>query len=578
MFFLIEFCLCSIAVALALLSPGLGARGFNKAELMLSRLARRRGLSVLVVGLGALALRAALLPVEPIPQPGIHDEFSYLLMADTFTHWRLANPAHPMWVHFETFHVLQNPTYVSMFYPAQGLFLAAGQAIAGHPFWGVWLSAGLMSAAICWMLQGWLPPIWALLGGLLAAIRLGSFSYWANSYWGGALAATGGALVLGALPRIKRKERLHDAVLMGVGFAILANSRPFEGLFFSIPIGTALLAWILGTARPFRRGRMARIILPLAVVLALTSGAMLYYFWRTTGSPFVTPYMLNVKAYNPVPYFPWQSLKSVPIYHHAEMQNFYMGWWLQQYETARAHPVLLLLFKVVGFWLYFLGPVLALPLLVLGVILPYGMSYRDIPRNTRFLLITCCISGFGLSLPVYLNPHYAAPLTAAVYALILQATQRVRRWRLRGERTGLAIVRAVPSTCVALLLLRTGAPLLHIPLPEPMPRTWCSPEQQLLGRARVLDQMRGLPGRQLAIVRYGSDHDLVNHEWVYNDADIDNSSVVWARDMGTQNEELIAYFKDRHAWLIEPDETPARVSVYSAQPNGGPSPSKQGEP
>src|SRR2546427_9276571 len=113
-----------------------------------------------------------------------------------------------------------------MFHPAQCLFIAAGQLIFGLPFWGVWLSAGLMCAAICWMLQAWLPPSWALLGGLLAVVRLGSFSYWANSYWGGAVPAIGGALVLGALPRIKRHQRVRDSLLMGFGLAILANSRP----------------------------------------------------------------------------------------------------------------------------------------------------------------------------------------------------------------------------------------------------------------------------------------------------------------------------------------------------------------
>jgi hypothetical protein len=264
------FVLASVVVALA--RPKLGARALDGFDALLGRIARKPQRSVLLVGVLSLAGRAALLPIFPAPTPRTHDEFSYLLAGKTFASGRLTNPTHPLWMHFESFHIDQRPTYMSMYPPAQGLFLALGIVLSGSAWMGVWLSAGLMCAGICWALQGWLPPRWALLGGLLVALRLGTLSYFANSYWGGAPAALGGALVIGAVPRIKRYCRVRDAVLMGLGLALLANTRPYEG--FLLGASATIAADYMDQTKGWPvRILMLRLILPLGIIVGTYSGS-----------------------------------------------------------------------------------------------------------------------------------------------------------------------------------------------------------------------------------------------------------------------------------------------------------------
>jgi hypothetical protein len=560
----IEALAAAVALLTAFVYPQLGASWFSRVERTWTALARRRGLSVLLCGVLALALRAAILPIEPVPQPVVHDEFGYLLAADTFAHWRLTNPPHPMWEHFETFSILQRPTYQSYAPPAQGAILAIGKVLFGHPFWGAWLSTGAMCGAICWMLQAWVRPEWALLGGVLAVLRFAAFGYWANSYWGGAVGATAGALVLGALPRVKQSLSVWSVFLIALGLLILATSRPYEGLIFSLPVAGALCLWILGKGLPPFSVTFRRIVIPLTVMLALSGAAIGYYFWRVTGSPFRTPYQVERQTYAFAPLMTWQRLPPQPVHRHAVIQRMYQDE-VGAYFFARSRFGFgfNLLRTSLTIWKFFLGPALTIPILMMLAILPYGLSWKQVSPSTRLLLIIAGVVLAGLSVELALfSPHYAAPLTCVILALVLQSMQRLRSWQWHGKPTGLFLTRAVPTICLILFILRILAVSLHIPLPRSHTPAWYEEGPRESGRVGINAELSNLAGDQLVIVKYAADHNYFI-EWVYNEADIDKSKVVWARDMGAaEDEQLVQYFANRRPWILEADENPPRLLPY----------------
>ncbi len=545
---LIEFILALAAVFGAFVFPSAGSEWFGKLERRFNQLARRRTLSVAAVGLLALILRAALLPVLPIPEPIVHDEFAYLLAADTFAHGRLTNPTHPMWVHFESFGIIQKPSYQCYAQPAQGLILALGRAVAGHPFWGVWLSVGLMCSAICWMLQGWLPPRWALLGGLLAIMRYGTFTYWGDSYWGGAM----------ALPRIKRSPRVRNAIVMGLGLAVLATNRPYEGLVLSLPVAIALFAWLAGEQSPPLRITLRSVVLPLCVVVAMLSAGISYYCWRLTGNPIQLPYAVERQQDAVVPYMLWQPLRAQPAYHNDVAKRLYAHDEVWAYETCRT-PIGVIA-KLFRLWMFYLGPVLILPVLTLALVLPFGFSWKQIGKGTRFLLLTLGVTLIGLLAETFYAPHYFSPSTALILALGLLAMRRISRWRWQGRRSGLFLVRAIPVICVCLFVLRA----VHGPFAgdEFYANAWYQRGPITFGRAAILGELNQLPGKQLVVVRYKPDHPPFE-EWVYNEPDIDAAKLVWARELTPgENEGLLKYFRDRRVWLLEADEKPPKLSPY----------------
>jgi len=537
----------AIVVYLLLKFPQIwAALGLARIEQFGKQIADKKGLCVFLVGFSLFVIRGAGALLLGVPLPRYHDEFSYLLAADTFAHGRLTNPPHPMWVHFETFHVIWQPTYMSMYPPGEGLILAVGEVL-GNPWVGQLLASALMCAAICWMLQGWIPPRWALLGGVLVVARLGLLSYFTNGYWSACLPAVGGALILGSLPRIQQGAKKFSAVVMAIGLFILANTRPYEGFLLALGVAIDLFAWMFGRHRPPVRILLTRIMLPLVLTLVPLAAGTGYYYYRVTGSPFRMAYDVNRATYAMGRYFIWQKPWPQKTYHHAKMRAYYEREFREATEDQTLRGFLRRgREKLYYFWKVYLVPPLPFVLIALPC------AARD--RRLRVPWMIGGIFVMGLAVEVWFLPHYFAPAAALLYLFLMQCMRHLRWFEWKQRPVGLAFVRAVSVVYLGTALLRIGLAVAHVH-PE---KEW---QHGDLERAAIVRELDALPGEDVVLVRYAPDFDL-DREWVSNRADVDGSKIVWARDMGAEkNQELLDYYRGRKFWIIEADGS-AKLEPY----------------
>ncbi|MEX0802183.1 MAG: hypothetical protein WD688_02510 [Candidatus Binatia bacterium] len=502
------------------------------------RFAHRQWLFVTLIGFLAFAGCAAIGLIAGIPEPKTHDEFSYLLAADTFSHGRLTNPTHPMWKHFESFHIIHQPTYMSKYPPAQGLVLAAGQLL-GHPILGVWMSFGLMCAGVCWMLYAWISPRWAVFGSILALINpvVGIAGYWAQAYWGGAIAATGGALVLGGIRRLMRRPCVYDSLLTGIGLAVLANSRPFEGLLISIPAVIFLLIHVIKNRQQTFWISIRRIVLPILCVLTLTATAMGFYNLGVTGNPLRMPYQVHEETYGIAPLFIWQDPLPEPKFNHQIIRDFHTTYAFPLYENQRSMMGFilakrkLLYLLVVGALNIYAIPLIGMFTFVVSWVRENIWARRAVAIYLVFVL--------GLITETFMLLHYIAPVVALNYFFVLNALQL---WRRHNRRVGELVCWLMPLLATVLL-----AKSLSGAIKQNRPSAWH------MERSQVVKQLKQKDGKHLVIVSYGPNHS-VHDEWVYNNADIDGAKVVFARHMDqTQDCKLAEYFRLRHLWSLDVD-------------------------
>jgi hypothetical protein len=504
-----------------------------------------------------------------IPRPKFHDEYSYLLAADTFAGGRLANPPPELPEFFEAEHLLVAPTYVSKYPPGQGLVMAAGQVLFGHPIWGVWLSCGAFAASLCWMLQAWISRKWALVTTLIVIFGTGISSYWAQSYWGGMAAATASALLFGGMRRSLRRPRIAVSMTMGFGIFVLAITRPFEGLVTCLPVGLVMAAWLVSNRRWSLPIKMTRWALPVAVVCLAGGLWIASYNQAVTGHWWQMPYSLYQRQYFHHGMVCGSKVRETERNPCPRLARYYAAKVMPDetaVETAERVRTNLWMTAVKFINCGFTGfrtmrslsqPRLA-PFAALAVVFVASLSSRWM----SFSWATICLTLTAEAIVYWWHPHYSAPLFPLLYLLVGQTL------RTLGGNSRLGRREWVPLALVGVACgwaLATDGRVARDSFRKTAAQCPADATSPHIGtRSDAERRLRQEPGRHLVFVTYDMNYS-VHDEWVYNAADMGSARIVFAHDLGDEkNGRLIELNRDRRVWRASVSDAGKRLEPFGS--------------
>ncbi len=533
-----------LLVITAMLAPAILSPTFARLERFFSSIGEARNLHLAIVFLLAVGLRAALLPLLPAPPLLIPDEFSLLFQAELMLQGRWAAPFDPMWQHLEEMHLIVTPVRAAIYFPGRSLPLLLGLIIAGSPWVGTLLTTAALAAAVTWMLQAWVRPLSALLGGVIVVLQFGLFSYWVNGYWGGSVTALGAALTLGAAGRLQAGARWRHGIWAAFGVFLMMTSRPFEGLLFCAGIGLVLLPWALRAIASKQTSAVAKFALPVLAAVVMGGGVLASHSAAITGDPLKPAYEVGRVQYGGAPPF----LMSAPLlrttWPDAQLTKLYR-WEIPPYERRASIPTLFeaLVQKSLLLFAFFVGPAMLIPCVV-GF---FSLGYRG--------AMPALAGGFvsiGFMVTTWDFPHYAAPLLPCVLLFVVAGLEKLRGLSFRGQPSGLFLARTLPL----LLLLGVALPVAYLATgwPAGISNFWdrsCCAVVRTTEREAVERSLEATRGDDLVFVRY--DEHSGRHAWVYNAPDLQSAPIIWARDLGDErNSRLIARFPDRRVWVVQP--------------------------
>ncbi|MGZ0170008.1 MAG: hypothetical protein ACKVHE_10665 [Planctomycetales bacterium] len=277
-----------------------------------------------VAGVAAVScLRVASTPVTAdgvsfgaLP-PAYHDEYSYLLQAETFAAGRLSFPSHPTAPRmFDQMHVLNEGNFASRYFPGTGMWISLFLML-GNPYVGHWLATVVVCVFVFLIGRELSSNGVGLLAGLLAAFSPGLVLF-GNTLLSHQPTLVGLGLFIYSFLRMQRllgegrRSPSSDsstssgsmigiaiaAVLSGIGLSFAMLCRPMTAAGIGLPFGLWLACWLAHNRRQHAR---AAVMVVCGFAIPLTIGFCVagVYNANTTGSALTTPYHLYTELFTP---------------------------------------------------------------------------------------------------------------------------------------------------------------------------------------------------------------------------------------------------------------------------------------
>lgn len=570
MFETLQFPIVAAAILVAFAAPSLGLAPFSRLERGLRRIADRPVLSSLLIAAVAVLARVALIPFLGTTQVTTPDEASILLQAQTYAAGHFANPGPPLPPSFESFYVILQPAYASM-YPV----LRAGPMVLSHlvglGYWsGVLLTVAALSVSTYWLVRAFRMPRYALVCAALVVLRYGLFSVWVNSYESAAFTALGGVLLVLGYKRLSERSSLRDGALFGLGLFILMTTRPFEGLVFSAPF-LAALSWRAVTSRAEPLGRVAAAAIVVGILVALGLGLTLYSNQAITGGWRLFPYSLYRNTYAQTPAFLFQhAVPGVSV--HYDLTRRFFDWESGAYFHSRGLKGLLGAeqTRIRNYWDFYVG---------FALLIPFGLGLYAL-RKEKVLAASAIALGAGLAVETWNHAHYASPLFGVIVLAIAFGLRDLRHWTFQGRPVGAALSRTLLIALAVGELFPLWTTLSRADIGNPAPADvsssccWLHPTSIHSPIDAYLDGAHA--AKRIVFVDTGPS--APQGVIVFNAADLQDAATIWVNDDPAYDATVRSRFPGRQAWRLSwaPDYSPCLTRMADIGPGGLPATSSDG--